>query len=151
MVIRFRMLLLFAALAVSTSCLDFEASFDEVARVTNPTGKFDAVLAETNGGATTSFGYEVFIVGKGKGINRGKGVATFYAAGRNEHAYGVNLKWVRSHSLMIQYLDAEDANLQLREMAINNELISISLCSGISDSDAPPGGMLYNLEKKKLR
>jgi hypothetical protein len=34
-----------------------EPSKDEVARNTSPTGKVDAVLLETNGGATTSFGY----------------------------------------------------------------------------------------------
>jgi len=39
-----------------------EPSKDEVARDTSPTGKVDALLLETNGGATTSFGYEVYIV-----------------------------------------------------------------------------------------
>ncbi|MBL8397465.1 MAG: hypothetical protein JNL84_04855 [Candidatus Accumulibacter sp.] len=36
-----------------------EPSKDEVARVVSPSGNIDAVLFETNGGATTSFGYEV--------------------------------------------------------------------------------------------
>ena len=37
------------------------ASEDEVARVTSPDGRVEAVLIETNGGATTSFGYKVLV------------------------------------------------------------------------------------------
>ncbi len=147
MLIRFRILLLSVTLALSSACLDLDWSFDEVARVTNPTGKFDAVLVETNGGATTSFGYEVFVVTKGGRVKRGAEAAFLYAAARNGHAYGVNLKWDGSHSLVIEYLEAQSANLKLQKVIIRNEEVLLSLRSGITDSNAPPGGMLYNLEK----
>jgi hypothetical protein len=38
-----------------------QCTFDEVARATNPSGKVDAVLVERNGGATTSFGYNIYV------------------------------------------------------------------------------------------
>ncbi len=144
-------MLLALAVFLSSSCLDFDSSFDEVARVTSPTSKFDAVLAETNGGATTSFGYEVFLVPKGEKIARGKGVASFYGAVRSEHAYGVNLKWESSHSLVIEYLEARGATLSQQKITINDEVVSVAMRSGVSDPSAPPGGMLYNLEKNQRR
>src|SRR6267142_6719220 len=66
-----------------------EWSFDEVARVPHPNANVDAVLVETNGGATTSFGYEVFIFPRGQKPKRSDhAVASLYGAGRNDHAYG---------------------------------------------------------------
>ena len=47
-----------ASAVLSFAC----SSGDEVARVPAPSAQVDAVLLEWNGGATTSFGYEVFIV-----------------------------------------------------------------------------------------
>ncbi len=40
----------------SIACLSTGQPRDEVARVASPSGKVDAVVVETNGGATTSFG-----------------------------------------------------------------------------------------------
>ena len=57
-------------IAFSLSFRDFgEWSFDEVARVLHPQANVDAVLVETNGGATTSFGYEVFVLSRGQNPN----------------------------------------------------------------------------------
>jgi hypothetical protein len=36
-------------------------SRDEVARVISPDGRLEAILIETNGGATTAFGYEIWL------------------------------------------------------------------------------------------
>ena len=75
------------------SCgLTGEWSKDEVARVVSPSGKVDAVLLETNGGATTSFGYEVYVVERGA-EPIGEPAVFLYGAIRNQSAYGVNLKW----------------------------------------------------------
>ncbi|HEU4924800.1 MAG TPA: hypothetical protein VFT23_17200 [Burkholderiales bacterium] len=38
------------------------ANHDEVARVPPPDKQLDAVLVESNGGATTSFWYDVYVV-----------------------------------------------------------------------------------------
>ena len=57
---------------LTSGCIfpEWEAGFDEVSRVSSPDGKVDAVLVETNGGATTSFGYRVFIATPGEKVDR---------------------------------------------------------------------------------
>jgi hypothetical protein len=91
----------------------------------------------------------VFVVTKGERVKSGAEAAYLYAAVRSEQAYGVNLKWEEEHSLAIEYLEAQSASLKLQKVIIGNEEVSLSLRSGIRDSDAPPGGMLYNSKKAK--
>src|SRR5215475_9506392 len=75
-------LFIFASMSVSCFQLfDSELSFDEVSRITSPSGKVDAVLVERNGGATTSFSYDVFVVPKGKSVARGSEIAYLYGSG----------------------------------------------------------------------
>ena len=119
-------------------------SRDEVARVASPDGRIEAVLIETNGGATTSFGYEVHVVPKGRPASAQ--VAWLYGAVRNENAYGANLKWADDHELVIEYLDAREQRLERASVSVGGRTIKVSLRSGINDPTAPAGGMLYNLE-----
>ena len=121
----------------------FSSSRDEVARVTSPSGSLVATLMEVNGGATTSFGYEVRIARDGFNLG-GTEVASLYAAVRSEHAYGVNLHWVSDQELRIDYLSAKYAEvLPQRTFAPS---VRVVLHAGISDPLAPSGGMLYNLQ-----
>ena len=120
-------------------------SRDEVARVGSPDGRVDAVLVETNGGATTSFGYEIHIVEKGKSY--GEAVATLYGALRNDNAYGANLRWRTDSELMVEYQQARAEALEKSTVRVAGRIIRISLRPGVSDSNAPAGGMLYNLER----
>ncbi len=128
---------------VLAGCL---GSSDEVARVTSPSGKLDAVLVERNGGATTDFEYEVFVVPVRESTSRYKRVAFFYGAVRSERAYGVNLRWVTPSNLALEYLRARHEDLTLSSVAVAGECVSPSLRNGVSDPKAPPGGMLYNLQ-----
>jgi len=123
-------------------------SEDEVSRVSSPSGILDAVLIESNGGAATSFGYEVRIVPKGKNYKWGVEVASLYGATRNEHAYGVNLKWGTPQKLIIEYYKSKTANLIKNKIKIKNQIIDVSLKGGVVDLGATSGGMLYNLMKK---
>jgi len=125
-------------------------SFDEVARVPKSDGNVDAVLVETNGGATTSFGYEVFIVPRGqKPYRSDHPVVSLYGAGRNEHAYGANLRWTLNDTLVVEYLDAQHADWLNGSLAVNGRVINIVMKSGVNDPTAPPGGMLYNLKGRR--
>jgi hypothetical protein len=121
-----------------TACV----SHDEVARVTSPDGGVDAVLVETNGGATTSFGYEIHVVPRGNSPRSSSEAAFLYGAIRNEQAYGVNLRWTSPTSLAIEYLSAHSATLPSASVAPRE--IAVQLVDGVSDPTAPPGGMLYN-------
>lgn len=133
------------ALVLLTGC--GLVSRDEVARVPSPDGRVDAVLMETNGGATTSFGYEVHVVEKGRPAS--DQVARLYGAGRNENAYGANLKWISDNELVVEYLDARDQTLERASVSVAGRAIKVSLRSGVSDPTAPAGGMLYNLERTR--
>jgi len=134
-----------AVLTLLTGC-GF-VSRDEVARVPCPDRRVEAVLIETNGGATTSFGYEVYVVAKGRPPN--DQVAWLYGAGRNENVYGANLKWTDDHELVIEYLEARDQRLERASVSVEGRVIKVSLRSGVNDPTAPAGGMLYNLERAR--
>ena len=125
-----------------------EWSFDEVARVTSPSGKLDAVLVETNGGATTSLGYEIYVLPKGEKAVKGNDVASLYAACRNKSAYGANLRW-KKDSLVIEYLTARQEEKKSDTVTVAGEKVRILLEAGVEDPSAPGGGMLHKLEKPK--
>jgi len=122
-------------------------SRDEVARIKSPDGRVDAVLLETNGGATTSFGYDIFITPSGSGTWRGKEVANLYGAIRNENAYGVNLIWTSIDELAIEFLKARQQELVKPTVALMSKRVKVTLQAGITDPKAPSGGMLYNLKQ----
>jgi len=127
----------------------FLTSEDEVARVTSPSGRLDAVLVETNGGATTSFGYYAYVVTHGEKYRLRPRVADLYGAGRSHQASGANLRWEGSRQLIIEYLTARQEHLDRRLAVVGSDTISVSLRSGVIDTTAPGGGMLYNLEKPR--
>jgi hypothetical protein len=133
------------ALALLTGC--GLVPRDEVARMPSPDGRVEAVLMETNGGATTSFGYEVHVVEKGRPAS--DQVARLYGAVRNENAYGANLKWISDNELVVEYLEARDQTLGRASVSVAGRAIKVSLRSGVSDPTAPAGGMLYNLERTR--
>jgi hypothetical protein len=126
---------------LTSSC----ASKDEVARQLSPAGNAEAILIETNGGATTSFGYEVYVRSTINSINKIK-VATFYGAIRSESAYGINLNWVSNETIELQYLRAKSAQLLEPLIVLNDVKYKVVLRSGAVDASAPAGGMLYNLQ-----
>jgi hypothetical protein len=123
----------------------FEPSWDEVARMTSPSGKLDAVLFESNGGATTSFAYQVYIVRKSERVAKSAlAVALVYAAIRSPCAYGVNLRWRGERRLDVEYLSARFENTTSPVRLGGSEPIQIELRSGIVDASAPSGGMVWN-------
>lgn len=69
---RMRLLGLFFALLLCVSCDGMGSSERvEVSRVASPDGALDAVLVRTNGGATTGFVFEVFLVPGGRDVSEG--------------------------------------------------------------------------------
>ncbi len=125
-----------------------EPSKDEVARAVSPTGKVDAVLFETNGGATTSFGYEIYLVEHGA-QPAGSPAISLYGAVRNEHAYGANLKWASPDSVAVEFLNAKSVKIKQQTQTIGTQAIHLTVHEGVTDNSAPPGGMLYNLRGRQ--
>jgi hypothetical protein len=136
-------LLVLGVAVIAIFYIIFSPSRDQVSRVASPSGDFVATVIEINGGATTSFGYEVRIARKGFNVE-GTEVASLYGAVRNGRAYGVNLRWVSDRELHVEYLTAKSAEVLPSRMLAPS--VHVTLESGISDSSAPPGGMLYNLQ-----
>lgn len=137
------LVLVVCCVAIPSALFSF-FSQDEVARVTSPTAALDAVLIETNGGATTSFGYRVIVTRPGWHWRTGTEVASLYGAVRSESAYGANLVWQGVDALSVQYVRARHENLSLPSVSIAGQDVATTLLSGIEDPTAPPGGMLYN-------
>jgi len=125
-----------------------DPSKDEVARVVSPSGKVDAVLFETNGGATTSFGYEIHVVEHGTQPS-GSPAVSLYGSVRSEHAYGANLIWSSPDSLSVEFLSAKSAKVNTRIQSVGTQAIHVVLREGTTDNTAPPGGMLYNLRGRQ--
>lgn len=128
--------------------LAFAPSKDEVARVTSPHAPIDAVVVETNGGATTPFGYEVHVVDLGAPAN-GPRAALIVGASRSHDAHGVNLRWSSQRELVVEFMSADSAALERTSFTVAGQIITISLREGVSDSHAPAGGMLYNLRSSR--
>ena len=123
-------------------------SIDEVARSTAPDGAVDAVLVETNGGATTSFGYDIYVVPRGAKWS-GNPVATLYGARRSEHAYGANLHWDAPDTLTVRYLSAISRDLKQPRLTLGGSTIRVALRAGETDRSAAPGGMLRELRSRQ--
>lgn len=131
-----------------SACLNFDLTRDEVNRVTAPGGALDAVVVETNAGAAASFGYEVHVVPTGGPAREDAHVARLYAAVRSDSAYGVNVRWLSADELRIQYLSADDATIRDSLVAVGSRRVRVALDSGITDSLARSGGMLWNLRAR---
>lgn len=125
-----------------------DVSEDEVTRVSSPDGRLEAVLVERNGGATTSFAYEVHVIPAGGSVGEREAVF-LYGAIRNPSAYGANLRWLSLDHLRVEYLEAKIGELKHPKMTADNRTVTVSLAPGVLDASAPPGGMLYNLRGRR--
>lgn len=121
--------------------LAFEPERTEVLRVAAPSGEAIAVLYETNGGATTSFGYKVDLVVRGL-IPAHTEVASIYGAIRNDRgAYGVMPRWISDDELHIEYYSSLNDSVVPEVRRKNGKPIQIRLQLNINDLSAPPGNM----------
>jgi hypothetical protein len=134
---------------VNSGCIAGDVSRDEVARAAAPSGSVEAVLVESNAGATTSFGYDVFLVSPGQSAQPERRVASLYGAVRSASAYGVNLRWDDEHTLALEYREAKRADLERPVFIVGADSVRVVLRSGIEDPAAPGGGMLYNLRGRR--
>jgi hypothetical protein len=118
-------------------------SRDEVVRSVSPDGQVVATVTEINGGATTSFAYEVDISRPGATFGADE-VATFYGAARSPTAYGVDLRWLSATDLKIEYWDARSANLKRPTFRVGGHDVQVELVPRTLNAAAPDGGMLFN-------
>ncbi len=125
----------------------FVTSEHEVARVESPDHALDAVVFETNGGAVTSFGYEVEVMPHRHTLLGDKEAAYVYGGVRNDSASGVNVRWTGPRALAVEYLHAGVTVVHPRISPLWSSPIDVALDSGVVDPTAPAGGMEYNLHR----
>ena len=83
-------IIVFLSCSGLTRNLDNGISFKELKRISSPDKRVEAVLVETNGAATTSFGNVVFLVIPGEKINQDD---LKYAVFNADHYRNVDIKW----------------------------------------------------------
>ena len=124
----------------------FSPSRDEVLRVRSPSGEMEAVVFEINGGATTSFAYEVAIEDSRLiGITR-KVAYTYGAIRNNKGAYGVTPRWVSDEELHIEFYSSRHDETFSPYQRLFASPVRVEMKLNINDLSAPAGGMLRNLE-----
>ena len=146
---RLRVLALLIASLVSAGCLDMSPSHDEVARLPSPDKSLDALIIESNGGATTSYWYDICLVPHGGSCSVADSVANLYGATRNDSAYGVNVAWGNGSAVEIEFLSAQRASLKSQLVRVAGRDVRLALRPGVRDANAPSGSMLYNISARK--
>lgn len=122
-----------------------EWSHDVVLTKTTPDGRYVAELIEENGGATTSFGYEVRI--RAAASHRGGDWVVYgYGTLRNKGAYGMNMSWVSNDELLVSYYTTRELNTLDEPLTLDGRTFKVTVRGGVEDKTAPSGGMLWNLE-----
>lgn len=137
------LILIFLFLVAYTA---FSPSRDEVLRVRSPSGEMEAVVFEVNGGATTSFAYEVAIEDSRLiGITR-KVAYTYGAIRNNKGAYGVIPRWVSEEELHIEFYSSGYDEIFSPYQRLFANPVRVEMKLNINDLSAPAGGMLRNLK-----
>lgn len=116
---------------------------DEVARINSPDGQTRAVLFETNGGATTSYGYLVELSDSSDHEQTPVQAGQLYGAVRSDCAYGVDVGWTDPETLTLSIESAEQINVP-KQVSIGGKLIRVLVRTGNKNEAAPCGGMAVN-------
>lgn len=114
----------------------------EVLRVPSPDGALDAVVVQTDAGATTDFGYLLTLPRRGCPPDATP-VLRVVGATRNAAAAGVMVRWTGPRAVTIDYLDARfaDPSAVRRQVPTAGGVVDVAVSPGRGDASAPPGGM----------
>jgi hypothetical protein len=140
-----RHVLLSAALLMPAGCFDLAGSAgrEDVAWASSPDGLTHAILLETNGGATTSYGYEIGLHPAPHQGEQPVPAGRLYGAVRNGCAYGVNLRWLSPTELALEFSEARNLDVPAK-VTVGGRAIAVVTRPGVSDPDAPCGSMSAN-------
>jgi hypothetical protein len=81
----------------------FEVSYREISRLSSPDQFVDALIVEANGGATTPFIYDIYVVPKGKSFQKDSCGNCLFSA---DHIDSLTVNWKSNRFLEIQYKQA---------------------------------------------
>ncbi|WP_156167119.1 hypothetical protein [Sphingomonas sp. Ag1] len=124
-----------------------QPSREEVAWANSPDRRTHAILLETNGGATTSFGYVVELHPADHQGERPVSAGTLYGATRSECAYGVDLHWLNASTLALRFDSAKKVSV-LPSVNVGGRSIRLVVQAGRQNDAAPCGGMAKDRPKR---
>ena len=114
----------------------------EVLRVPSPDAALDAVVVQSSAGATTSFGYFVFLPPHGCAVPSSP-VLRVVDSSLNPRASGVHLDWTGPRTVVVSYLDARftdpDSGAATTDTVAGP--VTVTTRPGSPDPAAAPGGM----------
>ena len=130
------------AVLLITGCGELlgEPAREEVAWANSPDRRIHAILLETNGGATTSYGYVVELHPADHQGETPVNAGSLYGAVRSECAYGVDLHWFNPSTLALRYKSAKQANVP-KSVIVDGQRIHLLAQGGRVNAAAPCGGM----------
>lgn len=129
-----------------SGCLDLlgAADRDEVTSLTSPDGATRVILFETNGGATTAYGYQIELQPAFQVGDEVVAAGELYGAARSQCSWGVNIHWLSSTELAVEFMVAHRTTIPAK-VKVGDKTVTIMQRSGVSDKAAPCGGMLANI------
>ena len=113
-----------------------DVSFEERAWANAPDGRTHAILTETNGGATTAFGYLVDLHPSDHQGEKPVRVADLYRVSSNCE-YGLDMEWIDANTLALRFDTA--AQMKIAKAAlVGGKRIRVVVKRGVEASDANP-------------
>ncbi len=115
-------------------------SAEQVSWADSPDHQVHAIVAETNGGATTSYGYRVDLHPAGHQGERPVAAGFLYGATRSGCSYGVDLRWRDPRTLEIRYRVAERVDVPA-SVTVGDRRVRLVVRSGVVNDAAACGAM----------
>ena len=104
----------------------FEPHQEELARVPSPSGLLEAVVVETDGGATTPFNHLVYVVERGAQAQANP-VVVLRSAIRYADQRGVDVQWSAADQLRVEYQQARSITVNAPTVTIVPHTVYIAL------------------------
>jgi len=134
-----RNIIILAGLLLTSCDIIGDVSHEERAWAASPDGRTHAILIETNGGATTAFGYLVELHPSDHQGEEPIRVADFYRV--DSHCeYGLNMRWKDANTLVLGIGSASQMHVK-GSVSVGGKPIRVVVQTGVNDTADPCRGM----------
>jgi len=134
-----RKMMILAGLLLSSCDITGEVSHEERAWAASPDGQTHAILIETNGGATTAYGYLVELHPSDHQGQEPTRVANFYRV-ESDCEYGLDMRWKDADTLVLAVKSADQTHVGA-SVDVGGKHIRVLVQTKIGDSAEPCRGM----------
>ena len=131
--------MLLFAVVLSSCSITGDSGREERAWANSPDGQTHAILVETNGGATTAFGYLVELHPSNHQGQKPVRVADFYRV-ESGCEYGLNMRWADANTLVLGIGSASQMHVA-RSANVGGKTIRVVVQTGVGETVDPCRGM----------